>query len=93
LLLAGGYDILPAVDDIIVSPQWQQLAVEELRGTLLIIGATDTGKSSLARYIFQRLARNGTPTAYLDADMGQSTDQASSIRFGEARWDLQRQQE
>jgi polynucleotide 5'-hydroxyl-kinase GRC3/NOL9 len=61
------------VDDIIVSPQWQQLAVEELRGTLLIIGASDTGKSSLARYIFQRLARNGTPTAYLDADMGQST--------------------
>jgi polynucleotide 5'-hydroxyl-kinase GRC3/NOL9 len=61
------------VDDIIVSPQWQQLSVEELRGTLLIIGASDTGKSSLARYLFQRLARSGTPTAYLDADMGQST--------------------
>jgi polynucleotide 5'-hydroxyl-kinase GRC3/NOL9 len=61
------------VDDIIVSPQWQQLAVEELRGTILIIGASDTGKSTLAGYVCQRLARSGTSTAYLDADMGQST--------------------
>jgi polynucleotide 5'-hydroxyl-kinase GRC3/NOL9 len=73
LLLPATCAILPAVDDIIVSPQWQQLAVEELRGTILIIGASDSGKSTLARYVFHRLAHSGTTTAYLDADMGQSS--------------------
>jgi polynucleotide 5'-hydroxyl-kinase GRC3/NOL9 len=39
----------------------------------MIIGASDTGKSTLARYLFQELARWGVWVAYLDGDMGQST--------------------
>lgn len=44
-----------------------------LRGTLMVIGASDTGKSTLARYLFQELGRAGLCAAYLDGDVGQST--------------------
>lgn len=44
-----------------------------LRGTLMVIGASDTGKSTLARYLFQELGRAGLRAAYLDGDVGQST--------------------
>jgi len=53
--------------------QWTHLGVEDLVGTVMIIGASDTAKSTLARYLYQELCRHGCRTAYLDADMGQST--------------------
>lgn len=54
-------------------PQWRWLAEEGLRGTILVIGAPDTGKSTLARYLYQELCQQGCRTAYLDTDVGQST--------------------
>ena len=39
----------------------------------MVIGASDTGKSTLARYLFQELCRSGLKVAYLDGDVGQST--------------------
>lgn len=54
-------------------PQWTQLSEENLRGTILVIGASDTGKSTLARYLYQALCRDGCRAAYLDTDVGQST--------------------
>jgi polynucleotide 5'-hydroxyl-kinase GRC3/NOL9 len=39
----------------------------------MIVGASDTGKSALARFLFQELCRQGVRAAYLDADVGQST--------------------
>ena len=39
----------------------------------MVIGASDTGKSTLARYLFQELRRAGLWAAYLDGDVGQST--------------------
>ncbi len=47
--------------------------MSSLRGTLMVIGASDTGKSTLARYLFQELCRAGLCAAYLDGDVGQST--------------------
>jgi polynucleotide 5'-hydroxyl-kinase GRC3/NOL9 len=61
------------VDDIIASPQWESLDIETLRGTVVVIGASDTGKSTLARFLFQRLIRNGIQAAFLDTDVGQSS--------------------
>jgi len=46
---------------------------EALKGTILVLGESDTGKSTLARYLFQEIARRGMRPAYLDSDMGQST--------------------
>lgn len=42
------------MDDTIISPAWERLGAEELQGTIMIIGGSDTGKSTLARYLFQR---------------------------------------
>jgi polynucleotide 5'-hydroxyl-kinase GRC3/NOL9 len=39
----------------------------------MVVGASDTGKSTLACYLFQQLCCHGLRAAYLDADIGQST--------------------
>ena len=59
--------------DLVIPSQWTHLDVPSLRGTLMVIGASDTGKSTLARHLFQELCRVGVRAAYLDGDVGQST--------------------
>jgi len=59
--------------DIVIPSQWTHLDVSRLRGSVMVIGASDTGKSTLARYLFQELCRAGRHAAYLDGDVGQST--------------------
>lgn len=59
--------------ELVVPPQWRRLSAEDLYGTVLVIGAPDTGKSTLAAYLYQSLCRRGLHAAYLDADVGQST--------------------
>lgn len=59
--------------EICIPPEWERLAPSSLQGTILVIGATDTGKSTFARYIFSRLAEHYGRVAYLDCDVGQST--------------------
>jgi polynucleotide 5'-hydroxyl-kinase GRC3/NOL9 len=61
------------VSDFIAPPEWTRLSAESLRGTVMVVGASDTGKSTLARYLFQELCRQGVLAAYLDTDVGQST--------------------
>ncbi|GAB4256133.1 MAG: hypothetical protein Kow0092_01920 [Deferrisomatales bacterium] len=56
-----------------VPASWRALEPEELRGAVLVVGATDRGKSSFARYLVGALAEAGGPVGWLDADVGQST--------------------
>jgi hypothetical protein len=42
-----------------------------LRGTLMVIGAPDTGKSTFAQYLYRRLCAESRCVAYLDGDPGQ----------------------
>ena len=49
------------------------LGAEDLFGTVVVIGAPDSGKSTLAAYLYQELCLRGLCVAYLDADVGQST--------------------
>jgi polynucleotide 5'-hydroxyl-kinase GRC3/NOL9 len=56
-----------------IPPSWKALNVRELDGTLMIIGAPDVGKSTFARYLFQRLYSVFTRIAFLDGDPGQGT--------------------
>lgn len=51
---------------------WAHLPVEHMHGVILLMGAPNTGKSTLARYLFDRLAAQGRRVAYLDGDPGQS---------------------
>lgn len=53
-------------------PAWSQLTLSGLRGTLLVLGAPDVGKSTFARYLYRRLSAETPAVAYLDGDPGQS---------------------
>ena len=61
----------PALD---IPPAWEKIDCAAIRDVLMVVGATDTGKSTFARYLYQRLcAQPGLRAAYLDGDPGQST--------------------
>ena len=52
---------------------WSHLELARLRGTLMVIGAPDTGKSTFAQYLYRQLCAGSRRVAYLDGDPGQST--------------------
>jgi polynucleotide 5'-hydroxyl-kinase GRC3/NOL9 len=59
--------------DIVPEPQWQAL-VPKLRGrNALLMGRSDTGKTTLARYILGELLPDPAGVSFVDADVGQSS--------------------
>lgn len=57
-----------------IPPTWEKINLREARGTLMVIGATDTGKSTFARYLYRQLGADpGRRVAFLDGDPGQSS--------------------
>jgi polynucleotide 5'-hydroxyl-kinase GRC3/NOL9 len=61
-----------------IHPAWENLPLDALHGVLMVIGALDVGKSTLARYLFERL-QQARPSnqeqrslAYIDGDPGQT---------------------
>ena len=59
--------------DLSSPPAWRRLDLASLQGTLVILGDTDSGKTTFARYLFLELCHLGRRVAYLDGDVGQST--------------------
>jgi polynucleotide 5'-hydroxyl-kinase GRC3/NOL9 len=61
--------------EIIPEPSWEELfeAILQKNGTVLLIGATNSGKSTLAQYLLRRFTENNVPIAIVDADIGQSS--------------------
>lgn len=59
--------------DFTVPAEWQELDRETLSGTVLLVGATDTGKSTLARWLLEQTRSRGRTAAWLDGDLGQSS--------------------
>lgn len=56
-----------------IPPAWEQIDFAGLHGPLLVIGAPDKGKTSFARFLFQRLnSLKDGKVAFLDGDPGQS---------------------
>ena len=51
-----------------ILPEWESIDPLQLRGTLLVVGAPDVGKSTFARYLYQRLQESNRRAAYLDGD-------------------------
>ena len=54
-----------------ILPEWESIDPIELKGLLLVVGATDVGKSTFARYLYGCLRKEGKRVAYLDGDPGQ----------------------
>jgi len=46
---------------------------EKLTGTIMVIGAPDTGKSTLAQWLVNRLCQTHQRVGWLDGDIGQTT--------------------
>lgn len=61
------------LQQIDVPRTWEQLHLDKLEGVLMVIGAPDLGKSTLAQYLYRRLCAESPQVAYLDGDPGQST--------------------
>jgi len=52
---------------------WERITLSALSGTVLVVGAPDTGKSTFARYLYRRLCHLHERTAFIDGDIGQAT--------------------
>ena len=59
--------------DFEVPNQWNDINTEQLTGTIIVIGPTDSGKSTMAHWLFKRLCQVHTCVGWLDGDVGQST--------------------
>jgi polynucleotide 5'-hydroxyl-kinase GRC3/NOL9 len=61
--------------EITAPEEWYALLdiLEKERGVAIIIGATDTGKTTLANFLTLNLCRRGLKVALVDADIGQSS--------------------
>jgi polynucleotide 5'-hydroxyl-kinase GRC3/NOL9 len=58
---------------ISVPREWERINPESLKGTIMVIGESDTGKTTFACYLFLQLCRCHRWVAFLDCDVGQST--------------------
>ena len=60
--------------EIIAPKQWYALleVLEKERGIAIILGTTDTGKSTLAKFLIFNLCKHELKVALVDADIGQS---------------------
>jgi polynucleotide 5'-hydroxyl-kinase GRC3/NOL9 len=60
--------------DIEAPEEWYGLldVLEEQKGIAILLGATDTGKSTLGKFLIYRLCERGLKVALVDADIGQS---------------------
>jgi len=60
--------------EIIAPKEWHAFldVLEKERGIAIILGTTDTGKSTLAKYLIFNLCQRGLKVALVDADIGQS---------------------
>jgi polynucleotide 5'-hydroxyl-kinase GRC3/NOL9 len=60
--------------DITGPREWYGLSdiLEKEKGIAIILGATDTGKSTLAKFLISHLCQRGLKVALIDSDIGQS---------------------
>jgi len=64
----------PLLQGLEIPPAWEEAARLFLKrgGITMVLGAGDTGKSTLCRYLVDRAFRAGEATALVDLDLGQS---------------------
>ena len=60
-------------EEISNTRDWSELIPPDLSGGIVILGDTDTGKSTLSRRLMQQLAENRGAVGWIDGDIGQST--------------------
>ncbi len=56
-----------------ITDTWQSLDPERWRSPVVVIGGSDSGKTTIAGYVYQRLLEHYERVGYVDLDIGQST--------------------
>ncbi|HUL21498.1 MAG TPA: Clp1/GlmU family protein [Thermodesulfobacteriota bacterium] len=81
--------------EISAPKEWDALpdVIKEEKGISILLGATDTGKSTLAKFLISNLCQQGLKIALVDADIGQSflgppTTIGFSIFKSDPNWQL-----
>jgi len=72
--IESNFDFFRNSTEVLLQREWDSLidVLETEKGITLFLGATDTGKSTLAKYFIFRLCQKGIKAALVDADIGQS---------------------
>ncbi len=60
-------------DEMVIPPAWHTLPIGDWQGPILVLGASDSGKSTFARYVYTRLVEHCERVGFLDADVGQNS--------------------
>jgi polynucleotide 5'-hydroxyl-kinase GRC3/NOL9 len=60
-------------DDLSIPDGWRALEISDWHGPILVFGASDSGKSTFARYLYARLVEHHAHVGFLDTDIGQSS--------------------
>ncbi|MGW8249389.1 MAG: Clp1/GlmU family protein [Anaerolineales bacterium] len=58
--------------NIDIPKEWRHSGLDELNGLVMVVGAPNTGKSTLCAYLYDLLSQGQHPAAFLDGDPGQS---------------------
>ncbi len=60
--------------EIIIPKEWYTIlsVLEKEKGIAIILGATDTGKTTLAKFLITHLCKQGLKVGLVDSDIGQS---------------------
>ena len=66
-------DELELAPDTYIPRSWELILPRLPQGTIMILGASDSGKSTFAKYLLHQLYSNEYRLGYLDCDVGQST--------------------
>lgn len=61
------------INQINIPQAWEQLELDKLAGSIILVGRTDTGKSTLARGLVKGMVEKGSTVGWIDGDIGQST--------------------
>lgn len=59
--------------DFEIPNQWKKINTEQLTGSTIVIGSTDSGKSTMVHWLFNRLCQVHPCVGWLDGDIGQTT--------------------
>jgi polynucleotide 5'-hydroxyl-kinase GRC3/NOL9 len=70
----GSIAVFPFLKNLDIPPAWEDAARRFLGsdGVTMVLGAPDTGKSTLCQYLVYRAYVKGSPVALVDLDLGQS---------------------
>ena len=64
---------MKTISDIHIPFQWQAIEIEKLSGTVMVMGSSDSGKSTFAQWLVNSLCRHHERIGWIDGDIGQTT--------------------